>query len=121
MSERGPGAVAAAIRACRFNYANEDTLQQGVAAALVAAGFVVTREARLDSRSRIDLLVDGRIGVEVKIDGTAADVARQCNRYLEHPAIDALVLVTTRARHSYIHEGAGKPFVLVQLAAQGLL
>lgn len=112
--------VAAAIRQRPFRYSGEDQLQQGLAGALAADGWQVEREVRLDSRCRIDLVTE-RVGIEVKVAGTPADVLRQLRRYAGFEQLEALVLVTTRARHSLIPTSIdGKPVEIVNLAVQGL-
>lgn len=94
-------AVAAAVRGYRFVYAMEEQLHDGIAGVLERAGYEVEREVRLSSRSRVDFLI-GRIGVEVKIAGSASEVARQIDRYLTSPMLDGVVLVTARARHEVL-------------------
>lgn len=89
--------VADAIRSYRFTYRAEDQLQEGIAAALAAAGLPAEREVRLSPTDRIDFIV-GRVGVEVKITGSVSAVLGQLQRYATHD-LDALLLVTTRARH----------------------
>lgn len=97
------------IRGHRFRYVDEDELQQGLAAALSAAGLRVEREVRLDARSRIDLLVE-RVGVEVKVGGPAAALERQVQRYAASDAVDAVVVVSSRVRHLRLPaELNGKP------------
>jgi hypothetical protein len=90
--------VASSIRSFNFRYGDEDQLQEGLAEALTTAGFEVRREVRLSAGDRIDLLV-GRVGVEVKVAGSAARVARQIARYAKHD-LAGLVLVTNKLRHS---------------------
>lgn len=120
MNGRAVTSVVGAIAAHRFRYADEDQLQDGLADALVAAGFDVRREVRLNARDRIDLLV-GRVGVEVKVAGAPSSVWRQLRRYAESPEVDALVLVTSRMRHtSFPDEVGGKPVAVVSLAGAGL-
>lgn len=103
-------AIIDAIRACRFCWSTEDELQQGVAAALEAAGYIAAREVRLNAHDRIDLVV-GRIGIEVKTAGTWRDVRRQLERYARSGRFDTLVLVTTRPTHRRIGADiAGIPF-----------
>lgn len=111
--------ILAALNGCRFLWASEDDLQRGLAQALDAAGFEVEREARLDGRDRVDLLI-GRVGLEVKVNGSWRDVDRQLRRYLRSDRLDALILVTARARHRRIPAGDGKVLVIHQLAASGL-
>jgi hypothetical protein len=115
------------------DYIDEYTLQAQLADALERARFQhVSREHILsDKVSRIDLLVDipaftldvprWRIGIEVKIAGTHAEVLRQLTRYAALPDLDALVLVTTRAKHHNIPvELNGKPLRLVTYVTAGL-
>jgi hypothetical protein len=90
--------VAAAIRSFNFRYGDEDQLQAGLAEALTGAGYDVQREVRLSATDRIDLLID-RVGVEVKVAGSSARVARQLTRYAKHD-LAGLVLVTNKLRHS---------------------
>jgi hypothetical protein len=109
------------IAAARFRWATEDDLQRGLAEALAAKGHVVEREIRLNARDRIDLLVD-RVGIEVKTAGATRDVERQLLRYLESDLIDELVLVTAKAMHRRIPQGAvGRKHLFVhQLQASAL-
>lgn len=108
--------ITAAIRANRFRYSCEDRLQEGIALALGDAGIAAEREFRLGSADRIDMLA-GRVGIEVKVAGTPGAVARQLRRYAASPDLDALVLVTTRARHrSIAGEMDGKPVSVVFLS-----
>lgn len=67
-----------------------------IAASLERGGFVVSHEARLAPRCRIDFLVGG-IGVEVK-RGTVArrTLLEQCTRYLQCEQLRALVVVSEK-------------------------
>ena len=58
--------------------------------ASVAAG-------KLGKSDRIDLLV-GKLGIELKIDGSWPEVLRQLDRYADSPDIDGLLLITSRRR-----------------------
>jgi hypothetical protein len=113
-------AIAVVIRAHRFHHATESELQEGIAAALVVAGYRVEREVRLSARDRIDLLVDRMIGVEVKIAGEPRAVARQLARYAASDQIRGLVLVTNRVRHRPLPLMHGKPVVVASLLGAGL-
>lgn len=109
--------IAGLLRGFRFNYATEEQLQTGIAGALESKGLVVEREARIGVGSRIDMIVC-RVGIEVKIHGSPADVQRQVSRYLRADEIDGLVLVTSRVRH--LRVSGDKPVHVVALAGQGL-
>lgn len=107
--------VAAVLTGHRFTFAGEEELQAVIAAVLQLAGLPVVREADLAGHGRIDLLVD-QVGVEVKVDGSAAAVGRQLQRYARSPRVDELVLATTRARHRQLPPRlAGAPLVVVPL------
>jgi hypothetical protein len=86
------------ILAARFRFASERDLQQGLLSVLRGHGESVCPEVRLSDRDRIDFLVAKTIGIEVKTKGSRSDVVLQLMRYAEHDAIDALILVTTRAQ-----------------------
>lgn len=108
--------IATLIGQHRFRYRDEDRLHAGIEDVLAAAGVDAIAEARLGPRERIDFLA-GPVGIEVKVAGAVADVTRQLRRYATHPQIEALVLVTTRARHLGIpREIGGKPVRVVFLS-----
>lgn len=97
-----------------FRAPNEAFLQGALAAALTEAGFSVHTEVALSRRDRIDLLVD-RVGIEVKMKGSAASVAWQLQRYAASDLIDELVLVSTKAAHCGFlgREIGGKPLITI--------
>lgn len=70
-----------------------------IAASLERGGFVVSHEARLAPRCRIDFLV-GDVGVEVK-RGTVCrrTLLAQCARYLQCEQVRALVVVSEKTLH----------------------
>lgn len=108
-------AVAEFLSQYAFACSSEAVLQLAVQEALKAGGVPAERERPLSSRDRIDLyLPDDRIGIECKIDGSLAAVIGQLLRYAESPAIEALILVTSRSRHRAIPvELGGKPVFVV--------
>ena len=114
-------AVVDLIARQRMTFVSEDDLQRELADVLDSAGWIREREVRLsDGVSRIDLLV-GRVGVEVKIEGTSANVTRQLTRYAQCPEIDELILVTTRAAHRGIPNTLhGKPVHTIILTGGAL-
>lgn len=113
--ETDAGRVADVIQANRYTYSREADLQQGIAVALAAVGLPAVREVRLSGRDVIDVMC-GDVGVEVKVAGRPAPVARQLLRYAEHPQVAALVLVTTRSTLRAVpRELAGKPVLVVWL------
>lgn len=119
-------ALADVITGHRYVFGSEDELQQQLSGVLGAAGHTVGREYRLNRTDRIDLVVTtghgfttGLIGIEVKVAGSTAAAVRQLTRYAAHPALDGLLLVTTRA-HSLPRLLAGKPAAVVSLLGNGL-
>jgi hypothetical protein len=113
--------VADVLRGYHFRYARESDLQEAVRRALDRAGVDAVREARLDGRSRVDLLA-GRVAVECKVGGSAADLRRQLARYARSDLVDEIVVVTSRVRHQDLPaEIEGKPVEVVSLLLGGLL
>lgn len=84
------------LRSHRFHFKNESDLQDGIEQVLKKAGVVYEREKRLGDVGIIDFLVDGRMGIEVKIKGSPSAVARQVLDYLEARAVEEIVVVSTR-------------------------
>jgi hypothetical protein len=108
--------IAQALLSVRFSYANEADLQRGIEDTIVRLGVVFTREVVLSSKDRIDFLTEDGVGIEVKVDGSANDVARQVGRYTRHDSIRAVLLVTTKSRHRDLPDSLnGKPVRLVYL------
>lgn len=108
-------AITTALRRHRFRFTSEAELQAGIALALESEELPVAREVELFPGSRIDFLV-GRVGVEVKVDGSLGAVTRQLHRYAESDRVDALVLVSSRNRHARQPGSmSGKPLRVVIL------
>ncbi len=86
------------LLAHRFNFVNEQELQDGMWSVLVEAGFGVRREVSLTAANRIDFMV-GSVGIEVKVDGSLSALLRQSMRYARCEEILELLIVTALARH----------------------
>lgn len=69
-------------------------------------GWAPEREVVLAATDRIDFML-GRLGVEVKVDGSRMQVMRQLKRYAESGQVDCLLLVTTCARHLNMPDALG--------------
>lgn len=106
--------IADIVRGFAYAYRNEADVQAAVVELLSSKGHAVMSEVPLTDRDRIDLVVD-RVGVEIKIKGSAANVARQLQRYAESDLIDELVLVTGISRHEAFLGATigGKPVTVV--------
>jgi hypothetical protein len=117
----GGHAVATILSEAHLQFITEDDLQQAIKNHLDAAQVFPEREVRLsDGHSRIDMIA-GRTGIEVKLEGSWANVIRQLTRYAKCPEIESLVLVTTRAKHHKLPDQlCGKPLNLVSLIGAGL-
>ena len=113
--------IDSAITAHRYHYTAEAALHDAVEQVLVAAGVAVRREVRLSGADRVDLLA-GRIAIEVKVGGPTAAVRRQLQRYLRSRDVDAVVLVTCRARHRQLNGMlvSGKPVLVVDVSGGAL-
>lgn len=111
--------VACALSRFRFGWATEADLQAGVALALEASEMQATREVRLGPAGRCDFFVptedDRGVVVELKIQGSPADVLRQLHRYACVARVDGVVLVSTSLRLRAPEQLAGKPVRVVHL------
>lgn len=87
------------LRAYRFDSGTEAAFQLGVERALSRAGFALEREVQLSRGDRIDFMLDGHVGLELKIAGAETAVLRQLARYAESPHVSALILCTTKSAH----------------------
>lgn len=76
---------------------NEAILQDQIADTLSKAGLNHKREVWLSEADRIDFMCDDGVGIEVKIKGSAANIARQLKRYESADNLRHLVLVTRRS------------------------
>ena len=96
------------LRSYRYLAATEDELQAQLAQALVQEGVAFAREHRLTAEDRVDFyLPRWRAAVEVKVDGSPAEVLRQLHRYSACADVACLVLVTRRARHGNLPSAIG--------------
>lgn len=108
-------AIGTVLRSVRIRWANERELQDGIFKALdkYLSSAEVEREVVLTPRDRIDFRC-GRVGIEVKIGGSAESVMRQLTRYAPH--VDELILVTTRHTHATLPASiSGKRLTVVKI------
>jgi len=93
--------VANALGGYRLRWSTEEQLQERILLALMTSGMPFLREYNLGQSGRIDFYnPEHRVGLEVKVKGSSALVTRQLYRYAENDQVDALVLVTSKARHA---------------------
>lgn len=116
------------VHAHRFTFGDEKALQLSLMQLL--GDFAVYREFTIDG-CRFDLALDvieggsvvGKLVIEVKQDGSAAEWLRQCSRYSELPEVVGVILITTKptgcAAIGFQSGLNGKPFraVLARRAA----
>lgn len=99
----------------------ESVLQERIAGILTSISVPFDREVHLSEKDRIDFLVGGHLGIEVKVDGGLSAVTRQVHRYAQHERIESLVLVTTRMLHRGVpSEMNGKRIDVIHLIGGSL-
>lgn len=82
----------------RLSLHDEKATHADIALTFAEAGIVYEREKRLAVGDIIDFfLPDGGVGIEVKLRQSKTQIFRQLERYAEHEAITALVLVSATA------------------------
>lgn len=110
------------VRSYRYVAGGEADLQEQLATALTREGVTFQREYDLGGgRGRIDFyLPRWNAGLEVKVDGSAAAVLRQLHRY-SGAALDALVLITRRARQGGLPNAIGTMPLHVLVIWEGAL
>ena len=81
----------------RFVLTNEKVLQ-GEIESILKTEFPtcnIEREFHLDKDNIIDFVIDGHLGIEVKIKGSKRALYSQCVRYCDFDQIKSLLLITT--------------------------
>lgn len=89
-----------ALNGYKIPFAKESEMQRTIEKILKAEAIPHYREFAFNPKDRIDFLV-GKIGIECKVDGSKHAVARQLLRYAEQPEIESLLLITSRATHTF--------------------
>ena len=80
----------------RFVLSDEKRLQLEIEHVFNSEGILFNREFFLDKEKKdiIDFLIDGRVGVEVKIKCNKRAMYKQLLRYSESEHVESLILVT---------------------------
>ena len=81
----------------KFSMSDEATLQNQISEVLDRIGLSHKREVWLSETDRIDFMCDEGVGIEVKIKGSAAAIARQLKRYESAPNLKHLILATKKS------------------------
>lgn len=130
MATPTPSATALTLRALRgalaaysYRYGSEVQLHERLGEVLTAAGISYQREFVLDPKNRADFWIDGVV-VEVKVDGSLAEAARQVGRYIGLEQVSGVLLASTkpwaRTPLQVKPKFGGKPFEMVYLRRQSL-
>jgi len=108
--------VIQALSDIRISVVSEESeLQEQVAAYLCHAGVPFMKEYRLGSHSRIDFMLPGGVGIEVKKGKPSKrQVLAQLERYARFEEVRALVFVIERCL-DVPRQIAGKPCVCIAL------
>lgn len=111
------------LRAARVSLSDEKVTQAQLAEVLVAAlpDGAVVREHRLLARDIVDIFVDGRIAIEIKLKGHGRkmSVFRQLSRYAEHQSVTDIILATNLSM-GLPATIEGKPAYFIDLGRQWL-
>lgn len=97
--------VLTALKGRRFRYTNEISLHESLAAAFDIGGVEHRREVAVPG-GRIDFVVD-RLGIEVKIKGTAVALERQIGKYALAEELDEFLVLTTQRTHNAVPRTIG--------------
>ncbi len=79
----------------RLDLANEKKMQAQIEDRFKDQQISYRREVELDKGSIIDFLVED-IGIEIKINGSAKAIYRQCERYCQFDEVKTLLLLTNK-------------------------
>lgn len=89
--------VLAVLSRFRISGPTEAVIQARIEQALKTAEVEHQREVELSPKDRIDFMVDS-VGVEVKIQGTRAEIIRQLSRYIHSDRVTEIVLAASSRR-----------------------
>lgn len=93
---------------------NEIRLQDEIEGLLLERGIPCKREVDLGDGDKIDFMLPGGVGVEVKIKEGKRAIYRQCKRYCSHEQVTNLILVTGTAT-GFPGDIHGKPCYVVSV------
>lgn len=102
----------------RFSLQNEKKLQSEIAAKLDELGVSFKKEYCLDNKNIPDFFIDG-IAIEIKIQGNAKQIYKQCERYCLFNEVKSLILITNRSM-GFPAEINNKPCYVLKLGKSWL-
>lgn len=103
----------------QFSVTREKETQDQIYELIKNEFYNVEKEYKLGRGSVIDFIINGEIGIEVKVKGSKTDILRQCKRYCSYDEIKCLVLITARSM-GFPEEINGKPCYYISLT-RGML
>lgn len=89
--------IVSLIESARIPLSTERHAQDGLEALFLKEGLQFDREVSLSGEDRIDFLVCGKIGIEVKIGHPKRQILRQLERYACSDKVETLILVSSAA------------------------
>lgn len=98
----------------RFPLTDEKQTQAKIEEALSFSMVPFVREHELGDAGKIDFMVDGNIGIEVKIKGAKMAIYRQCERYCKRDEITHFMLFSL-VPMALPKEIEGKPATFVHM------
>lgn len=108
--------VREALTSFRFSFVDERELQDGIEKVLANSVGGYKREASLGPADRPDFLLHDGAAIEVKVDGSLAELLRQVSRYASHDSVRAILVVGTPYWIAKLpSEIAGKPLAGLRL------
>lgn len=109
-----PEQVAEKITRYGYNFNNEYDLQEGLQTVLETEGIKARREEIVSQGSRIDFLTDDGVAIEIKTGGSLNRLTRQIHRYAQHDKVQAIIVLTPKAKHQSLPRTInGKPVFVV--------
>lgn len=114
------GDLALQLEGFRYDLSSEDSVQRGLAVALMDIGVRAEREVQVEC-GRLDFLSEDGVAIEVKLHGSTNDLLRQLARYAQLDEVKSLLVVTTRHRLAQLPtELGGKPVNVALLVGSAL-
>lgn len=109
--------IITSVASYRYRFSSETALHDAIAEVLDTSSLAYQREFIASQRDRFDFLVDGRIVLEIKIDGSLSQVLGQVHRYCEYEYVSAVAILTTKLwANAFPANGLrGKPVSIVKL------
>ncbi len=105
-----------AIVKWHYLFQEEEELHEGICRALDKARMKYKREFYLTPKDRIDFMLRGGIGIEVKTGGSLSQLTRQLYRYAEARSVKVIIVIIALRRLSNLpSEINGKRIVRIPL------